>query len=259
MALIKTEAILIRTAKMGETSKLLTLYSLKFGIIKLVAKGARSFKSRTGGTLEPLHILEVVYYHKTTRELQILSQTSVIFAPKNIFKDPEKMMMASACGEIVYKTAAMQQTNIPLFNLLKNTIISFERVNSDPRILLLAFRLQLLSCVGLQPGLTACTVCLKKTSANWYFEAREAKLICEECAGSHPKYTEKFPQAILRSLQCICSTPILDILEGSVPKQHWGEIYKFTNTFYHYHLEETKNLKSLQVLQQMKAFNLKKE
>ncbi len=77
MSLQKTQAVVLKTQRLGETSKILTLYSQKFGKIKVVAKGARGLKSRFYGTLEPLNHISIVYYFKETRELQLLSQADI--------------------------------------------------------------------------------------------------------------------------------------------------------------------------------------
>lgn len=61
MAIVKSEAIILHTAKMGETSKRLKLYSRRNGVLTLIAKGARSPKSRLGGMLETLYVVEVVF------------------------------------------------------------------------------------------------------------------------------------------------------------------------------------------------------
>ncbi|MCU0646328.1 MAG: recombination protein O N-terminal domain-containing protein [bacterium] len=50
MPLQKTEAVVLKTQRSGETSKIVTLYSPKFGKIKAVAKGSRGLKSRFFGS-----------------------------------------------------------------------------------------------------------------------------------------------------------------------------------------------------------------
>lgn len=64
MALEKHRAVVVRTMKYGETSKIVTLYSLRAGLIKLIAKGVRKAKSRLGGILEPLNVVEVIFITK---------------------------------------------------------------------------------------------------------------------------------------------------------------------------------------------------
>ena len=95
MSLQKSEAIILKTQRLGETSKILTLYSRKFGKMKVVAKGSRGLKSRFFGTLEPLNHIAIVYYFKETRELQLLSQADIIHAFVNLKDNLEKYSLAA--------------------------------------------------------------------------------------------------------------------------------------------------------------------
>ena len=64
--IVSTDAIVLRSMKYGETSKIVTLYSKKFGKIKVIAKGARSAKSKFGASLEPMMHSSVIFYKKGT-------------------------------------------------------------------------------------------------------------------------------------------------------------------------------------------------
>ena len=60
--IVKTEAIVLRGRKQGDTSKLATLYTRDFGKIDVIAKGAREQKSKFGGALEMFARSTVVLY-----------------------------------------------------------------------------------------------------------------------------------------------------------------------------------------------------
>ncbi|MGZ4411926.1 MAG: DNA repair protein RecO, partial [Gaiellaceae bacterium] len=51
---LKTEAVVLRSMRLGEADRVLHLYSLERGRIGAVAKGIRKTKSRFGARLEPL-------------------------------------------------------------------------------------------------------------------------------------------------------------------------------------------------------------
>ncbi|NUO83012.1 recombination protein O N-terminal domain-containing protein, partial [candidate division KSB1 bacterium] len=48
MSIVKAEGLIVRTMKMGETSKLVTLFTRELGFLKVIAKGSRASKSRFG-------------------------------------------------------------------------------------------------------------------------------------------------------------------------------------------------------------------
>ena len=54
MALLTTEGIVLKVQPLGDTSRIVTLYTRDQGLRKVVAKGARKTPSRFGFALEPL-------------------------------------------------------------------------------------------------------------------------------------------------------------------------------------------------------------
>src|SRR5688572_32916058 len=77
MALTRCEAVVVRTYPLGDTSRIVVLYSREFGLVRGVAKGARGPKSKFGAGLEPLTHVDVVLYRKDGRDLDLLSKVDV--------------------------------------------------------------------------------------------------------------------------------------------------------------------------------------
>ena len=73
-----TDAIVLRAIKYGDTSKIVTLYTRRFGKVAVIAKGARSAKSKFGSALEPMSLIQAVFYRKENREVQLLSQADLL-------------------------------------------------------------------------------------------------------------------------------------------------------------------------------------
>ena len=61
MALVKSRGVVLRTYKLGETSKVVVCYTERYGKVRLVAKGARKGGGRFGAALEPLMVSGVVF------------------------------------------------------------------------------------------------------------------------------------------------------------------------------------------------------
>ena len=51
MAIVQTEALVVRSYRLGETSLIVSLFTRDFGLMRCVAKGARGPKSRFGASL----------------------------------------------------------------------------------------------------------------------------------------------------------------------------------------------------------------
>jgi DNA repair protein RecO (recombination protein O) len=70
-------AIVLRSTDFQETSRIVSLFTRDFGKLSVIAKGARSPKSKFSGKLEPGLVIDVVYHHKTGRSVHTLTETSV--------------------------------------------------------------------------------------------------------------------------------------------------------------------------------------
>ena len=74
--LVKTDAIVLRTRRMGETSKLVTLFTEGHGKLKVTAKGARRPKSKFAGCFETTWQVHIVCSMRDDRDLHTLSDAT---------------------------------------------------------------------------------------------------------------------------------------------------------------------------------------
>ena len=63
MPLYQDEGVVLRTVKLGEADRIVTLLTRDHGKIRAVAKGVRRTKSRFGGRLEPFMRVGVCERH----------------------------------------------------------------------------------------------------------------------------------------------------------------------------------------------------
>lgn len=81
----KTQGIVLRSVKYGETSLITTIFTAEYGVQAYLARGVRSSaKSRQGraGLLQPASLLDLVVYHKPQSKLQTLKE----FHPAHIYQ-----------------------------------------------------------------------------------------------------------------------------------------------------------------------------
>lgn len=81
MPLYTTEAIILRTYKLGEADRIVVFLTRDRGKRRGVAQGARRMRSRFGGALEPLTRVEVTYFEKESRELVSLNYAEPLSSP----------------------------------------------------------------------------------------------------------------------------------------------------------------------------------
>lgn len=109
-SIIRTEAFVLRSLDYGETSQIVTLFTREKGMISVMAKGARRIKSAYGSTLQPMAYTQVVFYHKSTRTLQTLSESSHVDAFLGIRRSLEKITVGLRVMELI---AALMEEEDP--------------------------------------------------------------------------------------------------------------------------------------------------
>ena len=95
MPLYKDEAVVLRTHKLGEADRIVTMLSKSHGQIRAVAKGVRRTSSKFGSRVEPFMVVDVQLYEG--RNLDTISQVETLASyGKNIIEDYASYTAASA-------------------------------------------------------------------------------------------------------------------------------------------------------------------
>ena len=97
--MIEVEGIVLTSQDYGETSKIINVITKEYGIIGMIAKGARSIKSNLRSTTDKLSYGKFYIYYKKDK-LSILSNVDIIDNFKNIKKDITKISYATYLLEL---------------------------------------------------------------------------------------------------------------------------------------------------------------
>ena len=80
MHLYRDEGVVLRTQKLGEADRIITLLTRRHGKVRAVAKGVRRTSSRFGARLEPFGHVDVQFYTGRTLDVITLVETVDGFA-----------------------------------------------------------------------------------------------------------------------------------------------------------------------------------
>lgn len=120
------KAIVLKTIKHGESSKIAELYTDEFGRISVIAKGARSNKSKFAGILEPASVISCSFYYKSTREIQLLNSAELMINSQKSSNDIQRISSALTICESLLDT---QPANYKNENLFVNASLSLQFIN----------------------------------------------------------------------------------------------------------------------------------
>ncbi len=179
MPLYKEQGVVLRSVKLGEADKIVTVMTQGAGKVRAVAKGIRKTTSRFGARLEPFtHVSLLVYRGRgaldTVTQAEIISPFRAIREDLGLFAAGETML------EAVDKVAEEHERNIRLFLLLLSGLRALETRPADAAAVAESFLLKLLSLSGFHPSLTACAVCGRPDPE--LFSAGQGGAVCASCA-----------------------------------------------------------------------------
>lgn len=131
--LVTTDAIVLRSRKHGDTSKIVTLYSREYGKVDVIAKGARDIKSKFGGALESFAESCIVFYKKESADatLYLLSKAEPIRSNAKLLEGLDKIEAATAIAELVNRSMHDEEKNQPLFELTSVVLTAMSKSEEE--------------------------------------------------------------------------------------------------------------------------------
>ncbi len=118
MPLRETEAIVLRTYRLGEADKIASLFTRQLGRLRAVAQGALRTKSRYGGTLEPLSYVRLWIFERENRDLLHLNSVEIIESFFDMQKDYRVQLAAQYLAEVGERLLPEREVNERIFRLL---------------------------------------------------------------------------------------------------------------------------------------------
>lgn len=155
MPIVKTKAVILKCDNYRETSKIITFFTFSHGKLKGIAKGVRNSKTRWGGALQSMALVNVMFYYKETRTLHLISAAEHLITLNSIYDDYDKMQIGYRMIELVNKTTAEYQENTNIYNLLADSLQILESATKNYVNVLFNFEFRLLSLLGYNISLGA--------------------------------------------------------------------------------------------------------
>jgi DNA repair protein RecO (recombination protein O) len=182
VGLYRDQGVVLRTIRLGEADRIVTLLTQGHGKVRAVAKGVRKTKSRFGGRLEPTSHVAVLLY--SGRELDIVTQVERLEHYRAIREDLDRLARATALLEASDQVAQERQPNPRLYEMLVGALRAVAM--SDAPLLVPAYFWKLLSLEGFHPVLDRCVACGSAESLS-RFDLDRGGVVCPRCGdGGRP-------------------------------------------------------------------------
>jgi DNA repair protein RecO (recombination protein O) len=175
--LYRDQGVVLRTIKLGETDRIVTILTQGHGKVRAVAKGVRKPGSRFGARLEPTSHIALQCYRG--RELDVVTQVETIDANRALREHYGCLTHSVSMLEATDHLAQEREANPALYRMLVGALRELA-ANPNP-LVSAAFFWKLLSLEGFHPMLDACASCGDDDGPFVAFDLEEGGVLCETC------------------------------------------------------------------------------
>ncbi len=181
MQLYTDDGVVLRTQKLGEADRIVTILCRKSGRVRAVAKGVRRTKSRFGARLEPFTHVDLMLH--IGRSLDVITQAEAIRAyGEPLTGDYPRYTAGVAMLETAEKfTPVEKEPSLRQLLLLIGGLRSLGEGEHDSRLVLDAFLLRSLAVAGYAPALTECARCGAPGEELRAFAVPAGGMVCADC------------------------------------------------------------------------------
>lgn len=241
--IVHTSAIVFKTVDYHESSKIVTLFTEEHGKIAVIVKGAKRLKSKFGGLMEVGNLLDVIYYHKSSRSVQTLTEASLLEKTLNLRVDFEKMATATSALELITQLLHEGEVNKPLFDFTKNFLLWLDETREAPQRIFpyLQVKLANLTGIGLQLKLQ------EGRDGNYCLDIESGQISPQSTTPHAFKLTQNQLDYVSLSLQSRGSR-LFDI---PLANGELKELIRHLDRYLKYHVEGLKDRKSDAIFEQM--------
>ncbi len=151
----KTRGIVFKTTDYSESSVVVQIFTEKFGLQSYLINGVKRPKSKIKlNSLQPLHLLDMIVYHKASGNIQRVSELRQQPVFQSIPYDIAKSSITMFLNEVLYKSLRQHEADEVLFEFLFHAIEILDSLNLGLANFHLYFLLRLSRFLGFYPDTT---------------------------------------------------------------------------------------------------------
>lgn len=171
--------MVLRTHKLGEADRIVTMLSRSHGKIRAVAKGVRRTGSKFGSRLEPFMVADVQFYEGRTLDTITQAETLGSYGAE-ISADYACYTAANAMVETADRLTE-SEGSLQQYLLLVGALRSLSRHEHAPRLTLDSYLLRALSLAGWAPSFGSCSRCGQEGDFS-HVVVQLGGVVCDDCA-----------------------------------------------------------------------------
>jgi DNA repair protein RecO (recombination protein O) len=157
MAVLTSEAVVLRTWPVHEADLVVSFFTRDYGKMRGVAKSALKSRKRFGGALEPMTVARAFFVERPRQELVRLDQLEIVRSPLSGPVDAVRLTVLSLFAEVLEEALPDHDPQETVFRLMLSVLE--QTTVEQPWMPLTYFQLWMTRLMGLLPDIAHCTAC----------------------------------------------------------------------------------------------------
>ena len=176
---LNTEGLIIKEISVGESDRLVTLFTREYGILKAYAPGAKSIKSKKGSATSLLTYSNfTIVRKKDTLRIYEASPIAVFFS---MGSDIDILSISQYFCELALCFGQAEIKNEELLRVILNSLHFLTKEKRYPPLIKAITELRIVSISGYAPNLVACDGCGMFEDDVMYFDLEDGSIYCKDC------------------------------------------------------------------------------
>lgn len=229
----------MKTISHRETSVICQVFTEKFGLQSYIINGVKRSRAKIHiNILQPLHLLDMVVYHKATGGIQRVSEARQTPVFQSIPYDDKKRSLVIFLNEVLLKCLKQQSADEPLFEYIYHALIWLDQTVVTSPNYHLYFLLRLSKFMGFYPSMSH--------EELPYFDLKEG-VFCSQTPYHQLYVDEKRTKQWLS----ILSSSFQDLSQIRIPLDDRRVLLKHLMEYYALHVDNFGNIKSHYILEEV--------
>ncbi|KAM9862468.1 DNA repair protein RecO [Leucobacter sp. BZR 635] len=227
--LYREQGVVLRTQKLGEADRIVTLLTSNRGVLRAVAKGVRRTSSKFGARLEPFMVADFQCYEGRTLDTITQASTLGAYGPQ-ITADYDRYR----AGSVMVETADRLAEGGPsreLYALLVGALRTLAAGKIPPELVRDGYLLRAMASAGWTPGFEDCVRC-GAPGPHTAIAVQLGGVVCEVC---RPAGSPRLDPASIDLLRALLAGNWEQALEHG--ERERGQAAGITAAYTQWHLE----------------------
>ena len=214
---LTSDGVVIREQNVGESDRLLTILTRRYGIVRAFAKGAKNIKSRLHASTQLLSYSDFVFFQSRERFVIDHADVRELFYP--IRSDVCNMSLSQYFCELFMVLSPKEELGEDYLRLLLNALAFLASGKRPPAQIKAILEMRLSALTGYMPDLVGCTVCGEYTAPQTLFFYERGEIACRECGRLMDTPSLLLPPGVVAALRHTIYAPFDKLFAFSLEQE----------------------------------------